>query len=311
MILPIALTAILAMGSVAPPAADTLSAAKDLYASAAYDDALAMLTRMSSTAPSDETVQIKEYQSLCLYALGRTADAESAVRDLIEREPLFELQGDDVSPRVQALFVDVRKRLLPQIAKEKYLAAKTELDAKQYANAASHLTEVRQIIDEASRLGVSDSPLNDLGTLADGFHELADAAITKAAAASAPAPAAATTPAGVTTSPVPNAGAKASSAPAVYGTDDAGVSPPIAVTQMIPPVPPELIFGLQDRKGVLALTIAADGHVEAATMRQPFKSPYDQMVLSAAKSWRYKPAMKDGAPVRYVMTIALSYKSGE
>jgi TonB family protein len=302
-VLALPLTAMLAIGSAVPPAADTLQAAKELYASAAYDDALAMLTRMSPAAPSEETLQIEEYQSLCLYALGRTTDAESAVRDLIAHDPLFELKGDDVSPRVQAMFADVRKQLLPQIAKEKYAAAKAEMDAKQYAPAESHLAEVRKIIDEAGHLGVKDASLDDLGTLADGFHELVGAAIAKAAAAATSAPAA--------TTPAPLSAPVRPSAPATYDATDTGVAAPVAIVQMIPPVPRELIFGLEDRKGLLAVTIAPDGHVEAATMRQPFKSPYDQIVLSAARTWRFKPAMKDGAPVRYVLTISLAYKPGE
>ena len=299
----LALMALLAIGSPGPAAVDSLNAAKELYASAAYDDALAMLTRLSSTASSDEALQIEEYQSLCLYALGRTPDAENVAQGLIERHPLFDLQGDDVSPRVLVMFTDVRKRLLPQIAKERYAAAKAELDARQYAAAQSHLTEVRKIIDEAGRLGVSDGSLNDLGTLADGFRELAGAAIAKAAAAVTPAPAA--------TSPAPAVAPTQQPARTIYDVKDADVAPPIAITQVIPPVPSELIFELRNQRGVLALTIATDGHVEAATMVQPFRGPYDQIVLTAAKNWRYKPAMKDAAPVRYAMTIALTYKSPE
>ena len=306
----LALTALLSIGSTGPTAGDSLTAAKELYASAAYDDALAMLTRLSSSAPSEEELQIEEYQSLCLYALGRTPDAENAAQRLIERAPLFELQGDDVSPRVLVMFTEVRKRLLPHIAKERYAAAKVELDAHQYPAAQSHLAEVRKIVDEADRLGVSDASLNDLGTLADGFRELAGAAIAKAASAAAPAPAAATTPApAAATAPAPLGAPTQQPARTIYDVKDADVSPPIAIAQVIPPVPSELIFGLRDQTGVLALAIAADGHVETATMVQPFRSPYDQIVLSAAKNWRYKPAMKDGAPVRYSMMIALAYKS--
>lgn len=302
-VLALPLTAMFAIASAVPPAADTLQAAKELYASAAYDDALAMLTRMSSTAPAEESLQIEEYQSLCLYAMGRTTDAESAVRELIGRHPLFELQGDDVSPRVQAMFADVRKQLLPQIAKERYAAAKAEMDAQQYVPAESHLAEVRKIIDEAARLGVKDASLDDLGTLADGFRELATAAVAKAADAARSAAAA--------SAPPPAATPSRPAAPVVYDASDTGIAPPVAIVQMIPPVPRELIFGLQDRKGLLAVTIAPDGHVESATMREPFKSPYDQIVLSAAKMWRYKPATKDGAAVPYVLTIALAYKPGE
>lgn len=302
MIVPaLALLTMFTIGSAGPPP-DSLTAAKELYASAAYDDALAMLTRLSATAPSDEALQIEEYQSLCLYALGRTADAVSAVRALIQHDPLFELQADDASPRVQAMFADVRKGLLPQIAKERYLAAKTEMEAKQYASAESHLAEVRKIIDEAQTLGVTDSSLDDLGTLADGFRELAVAETTRAAAAAKP-------PSTAATASAPVSAPKAPAARTIFDANDPDVTPPVGITEAIPAVPTTLISEVRDQKGVLALTIAPDGHVETATMRQPFKNPYDQMVLSAAKTWRYRPALKAGVPVRYVMTIELSYKS--
>ncbi|HEX6463588.1 MAG TPA: energy transducer TonB [Vicinamibacterales bacterium] len=304
----LALTAMFAIGSAGRPAADSLNAAKELYGSAAYEDALAMLTRLSPTAPPGEAQQIEEYESLCLYALGRTADAETAVRGLIEHDPLFDLQGEDASPRVRAMFVDVRKRLLPQIAKERYRSAKSEIDRQEYVAAESHLAEVRHIIDEARRLGVGDGSLDDLDTLADGFRELAGAAIAKAAAAAAKAPAPPASAAGAATVPAAIVEPKQPPASTIYDASDTGVSPPVTIAQMIPTVPSELIFGVRDRKGVLALTIAADGHVEAATMRQGFDSPYDQIVLSAARNWRYKPAMKDGAPVRYLKTIVLAYK---
>ena len=59
-------------------AQDPLSAAKDLYASAAYEDALSTLSRMDggSTAP-EIARQVDEYRAFCLYALGRTREAES------------------------------------------------------------------------------------------------------------------------------------------------------------------------------------------------------------------------------------------
>lgn len=295
----LALATMFTIGNAAPPD-DSLAAAKELYASAAYDDSLAMLTRLSPTAASADALQIEEYQSLCLYALGRMADAESAIRDLIQHDPFFHLDGDDASPRVQAVFVDLRKQLLPRIAKDRYLAAKAEIEAKKYAAAESDLDQVHKIIDEARGLGVTDGSLDDLGTLVDGFRELASAENARAAPPAGPTPATAATSAPL---------APKESARALYDMTDADVTPPVSINQSIPAVPREFSFELQDRKAVLALTIAADGHVEAAAMRQPFKSLYDQMVLNAAKNWRYKPAMKNGAPVRYTLVIELAYKS--
>ena len=61
----------------APPK-DPLGAARDLYASARYDEALAVLDDLHPAAdtPVTERRSIEQYRSLCLLALGRTAEAQ-------------------------------------------------------------------------------------------------------------------------------------------------------------------------------------------------------------------------------------------
>ncbi len=94
---------------------DSLTAAKDLYASAAYEEALSTLTRLAgdgSTAP-DIARQVAEYRAFSLYALGRTGEAESVAESIIRKEPLTTLGAPDASPRLELMFSNVRKRLLP------------------------------------------------------------------------------------------------------------------------------------------------------------------------------------------------------
>ena len=42
-----------------------------------------------------------------------------------------------------------------------------------------------------------------------------------------------------------------------------------------------------------------------ATVRQSMNSAIDALVVRAARNWKYQPAMKDGAPVRYSKTLLL------
>src|SRR6267378_6448818 len=86
-------------------AQDPISVAKDLYASAAYEDALSTLSRMDggSTAP-EIARQVDEYRAFCLYALGRTREAESVAESMIRHEPLAPLAAADASPRLEAMF---------------------------------------------------------------------------------------------------------------------------------------------------------------------------------------------------------------
>ena len=53
-----------------------LTAARDLYASAAYDEALTMLNRLHNSDPSPVDARaIEQYRAFCLLALGRPSDA--------------------------------------------------------------------------------------------------------------------------------------------------------------------------------------------------------------------------------------------
>ena len=112
---------------------DSLSAAKDLYASAAYEEALSTLMRLAdggSTAP-DIARQVDEYRAFSLYALGRTGEAESVAESIIRKEPLTKLGAADASPRLEMMFPNVRKRLLPSLIRDRFRAARVALDRKE------------------------------------------------------------------------------------------------------------------------------------------------------------------------------------
>src|SRR5262249_25992085 len=108
---------------------DSLNAARDLYASAAYEEALAVLNRLTDANRTQEDVRaIEQYRAFCLLALGRTADAEHAIEAVIAGEPNFHPAESDVSPRVRAAFSEVRRRMLPGIIQQKYQEAKATYD---------------------------------------------------------------------------------------------------------------------------------------------------------------------------------------
>lgn len=295
-------TVLLVAGLLATSAAsygadDALAAAKDLYASAAYEDALSMLTRLSDAGgvPSDMSLQIDEYRLFCLYALGRTNEAEALAQGVVRRDPLFQLKPDEVSPRVEAMFTQVRRQLLPGLIREKYRGAKSALDRKEFVTAESDLVTVRQMAAQADKLGVKDEAVGDLAVLAEGFLELAR---TSQAAKQALAP-------------PPAENAKPPAKPAVnpalvFDASYSDVAPPVAIRQSVPPMPTALIKSTSGKRGLVQVTIEADGHVGEAIIREPVNSVYDLMVIEATKQWKYKPATKDGTPVRYTKAIALA-----
>src|SRR4051812_28852683 len=126
-----------------------LAAARDLYASARYDEALAVLNGMrpgDGVAPDRKAVE--QYRSLCLLALGRGTEAESAIAAVVTADPLFVPAEADASPRVRLAFSDVRQRLLPQIATTRYAAAKAAYDRKDYSVAEAQFRSLLTLLDD-------------------------------------------------------------------------------------------------------------------------------------------------------------------
>src|SRR4051794_22321934 len=156
-------------------ARDPLGAARDLYASARYDEALAVLNDLrpaDTPGASSDLKSIEQYRSLCLLALGRGSEAETAIAAVVTADPAY-LPGDaEASPRVRAAFSDVRKRLLPDIAARRYADAKATFDRKDFTRATMQFTQVLTLIDDPDMGG----RLADMRTLAAGFLDLAVAA---------------------------------------------------------------------------------------------------------------------------------------
>src|SRR6186997_248680 len=143
--------AVVVLSLASTPAQNGVDAARQLYAAAAFDEALAALTKLGESpdlTPADLR-QVDEYRMFSLYALGRAADAEAVAETLLRRDPLMSLQSSDASPRLQAAFKGVRTRLLPVLVRERYRAGRAAVEGKDFADAARAFTDAQQLIDEA------------------------------------------------------------------------------------------------------------------------------------------------------------------
>ena len=240
---------------------DQLDAAKDPYASAAYEEALSTLSRLSEGGVAAPAVarQVDEYRAFCLYALGRTAEAELMAGSIIRREPLAELNSADASPRVEAMFAGVRKRILPSLIRDQDRKILGLITDKQFAAAEPRLAEVRSLLTTAERIGAWDERLADISVLVDGFLALA-----RANASPAPAVAAVNE---TTAAPAPLASIPAESVPEASGTigepptysvEDADVRPPIPIFQRVPTVPAELLTILRTSRKPMMLAVTID-----------------------------------------------------
>jgi hypothetical protein len=293
----------LCLGAPAAAAEDELfSAARDLYASAAYEQALSTLGRLpESTGDPAVREQIDQYRAFCLFALGRTADAEAIAESLTRQNPMMQLLTEDASPRLLAMFTDVRKRLLPDLIREHYRAARNAMDVQDLSAAKQRLEQLRQMLEQAEQMGAIDGALADMPLLVEGFLRLVQS----------PVPSRVNAP--VTASQPARGAVAPPGAAATPG--DAEVArivtiPPVAIRQDVPQVPPSLVARLPTgiTRGTLELMIDERGDVEQSAMRESIHPVYDDTVVRASRRWKYQPAMSGNLPVKYLKTIEIVYQ---
>lgn len=286
----------LILSSSALYADDSLATARELYSTAAYEDALAMLGRLNANGlQTGESRVAEQYRALCLLALGKTTEASQVIEAVVTAEPSYHPSDGDVSPRVRAVFSDVRKRLLPGLVQQKYAQAKTAYDRRDYRTASLGFGQLLALFDDPDLAGAaSKSPLADLRMLSDGFHQLSLQALAPPPAPEPPPapPAAVVKPA----PPVPEPNR-------IYTSEDASVVPPSTVRQVLPP-----FAGLVQKPllGAMEIVIDENGKVASALMRAPVEMSYDRQAVLAALSWRYHPATMNGTPVKFRKFIQVS-----
>ena len=255
-------------------ASEELTRAKELYRSAAYDEALALLDSLPAAGNPADAMGVREYRVFCLVALDRKDDARKAMAALITADPLYAMSETAASPRVRAMFTEVRRSILPDIVQRAYTDAKALFDKKD-PQAAAEFDRVLVLLADPD---VKANPgLNDLSTVAIGFRDLS-----KALAAAPPAPVASLSDTAPPREPVMVA--------------------PVVVSQ---PVPIPQIREEREWDGEVEVTINTNGRVIAARMIKPIHPAYDQQLVRAALQWTYKPALRDGVPTPYVKQISV------
>jgi hypothetical protein len=272
------------------PAQDSLAVARTLYASARYDEALDLLDRLRFEAAGSPTdaLALEKHRALCLLALGREGEAESAFAGVVAVDPSYLPDTREVAPSVRLFFRDVRRRMLPGIVRARYVEAKGAYDRHEYETAAGRFREVSALLADQDMEPGHD----DLCELVAGFEELSRAKadeMLRDAEDTEPSPPAAA-------DPVP------ASVPDIYGPESPGVMRPVTLAQEIPPLPADSRLPGRSR-GVIEVVIDEQGRVASVVLRQPIHETYDRRLIEAAIQWRYEPARADGKAVKYRKTI--------
>src|SRR5512135_1580175 len=122
-----AVTFLLVMLVAAPTArAQEIGEARNLYSSAAYEQALTVLEkiRQGNVATPEALLAVEQYRSYCLLALNRKAEAQQAIETVYTINPFFQPAEDEVAPWVRTAFKDVRRRALPAALQRLYAQGK-------------------------------------------------------------------------------------------------------------------------------------------------------------------------------------------
>jgi len=254
-----------------PPVSD-IERVRTLYVAAAYAEALAAIP-----PPDGEPARtdLEQYRALCLLALGREAEAVSAVERLVRDHPTFLPPASETTPRMLSIFATARSKTVPDIAKSAYVDAKAAYDKGDKGEANNGFKQTLALIDSLPES--EKAALSDLRLLASGFLDLSAIPVRPAAPAA-------------TESASPNPATPAAPAGAYVG--------PVAIREELPSWnPPDIAARRTEYEGLLRVQIGADGRVVSVTMVKRTHPNYDVAALRAAKSWIYQPATRGGEPI--------------
>jgi TonB family protein len=293
----LALMLTLAAGSAGKAAAaidDPIETAKSLYMSASYSEALAALANLPAGTDLDAA---DKYRALCFLGLDKAGEADKALESLVRRHPLYTMDSSE-SPKLVTMFKATRARTLPGVARTMFASAKDAFARKELTEASSQFSDLMKVLAVPELASASE--LADLRMLADGFSKLTEQQLLAEKTTPPPAPAVAS----------PSAAAKSAPPPgAVYNIEDDGITPPVPLVQTMPMwTPPNDNFRRVTFTGAVEVLIDERGAVESARMIQPINALYDQLLVAAARNWRYTPAMRQGQPVKYRKQIKVNLK---
>ncbi len=246
----------------------SLQAVKDLYASAAYEEALTAVGKMGDESAN---LEAEQYRVFCLVALGRLDEADKAVESVLMARPDYKPDSAEASPRIQALFTKVRRRIGPGLVKQMYQQGKAAMDRKERDTAIAQFEAMLRIANDPDVR--DEAHVAELKMLGAGFLELTRAIPAK---------------------PVPPPATETAAAPPARPSV---IAPPVAIRQQLPGWVPDPVNRATEFSGAVRVQISAEGKVIDAEMTKSVHPAYDQLVLRAARNWLYQPARKDGVPI--------------
>ena len=251
---------------------------RTLYAAAEYDKALEAIASLDS-------VEAQQYKALCLLALGRQADANTAIEALVNASPTFVPSSEDAPPRFVELVTKVRQKLLPVIARRTFADGRDRYTSKATGEA---LTQFSLVLTLLSDPAFTDAMPNRIWK-----RWPRDSSISRMRRRRLPSPC------------LQN---RRRRRPPTRDPDGAteGYGPHSARTER-----PADAYGHRDpcdRKAGGSRPDRCDREGDEATVKESVHPRYDRIVTEAARDWRYTPATRDGSPIPSEQVVTVQPK---
>lgn len=254
-------------------AQDLLRHVRSLYESAEYEAALNLLDRYAHESRDevypDRDGVANEYRALCLLALNRTDEAESLLARVLVDNPFYVPSSRDPAPRFRVAMTKARNQAAPHIARRIYDEARAAFDRRRYHEATDALERLLRVVLQD---GLDPDVVHGLSEITTVSRKLLEVS---------------------------------RHSPPVYMAGDPGVEPAVAIRQTVPD--PSVITRrlTSPRSARLELIVDASGAVESAALSAPIHPDYDPVLLSAARSWTFRPARLGGRPVLWRTAVAI------
>jgi len=221
------------------------------------------------TTSSADTSETAERRAIRLLASGRSDEAAIVFDTIVMANPFYRLDPADSTSEAVAALRSSKRLILPTLARRQYESASAAFDADDFDRATAEAERAAALLNDGD-IGVAPADLS--------------AAVKKLLAVAA--------------------SAKLLDDEKVYTASDSGVSPPRPLGRQLPVALPP---GVSSQSvGRLEVLVNRAGEVERVKLHTPMNRYYDRMIVSAAKAWQYKPALKNGKPVKFNLVIAIN-----
>ena len=223
---------------------------------------------------NQDPLEAAERRASALLASGKSADATIAFDSIVMRDPGRRANPDRLTPEATEALRRSKQTLVPTLARSHLDAGRAALDLGDFSLAITESERALRLLEDP-----------DLGNAADALKPAALELLTTAS------------------------GAKRADEETVYTIDDSDVTPPRPVGRQLPATAPPSTPATAI--GRLEILVSRTGAVERVTLHTPSNAYQERMIVSAAKAWRYKPAQRNGRPVRYSLILSINLPRAE